>query len=563
MGGTAIYLSIAIPLLWISDFSQIFRQIGHPSDIFRLPSIGGVVFIGVTLNFFLGLLDDFIHIKPHTKLLGQILIASLVTFLGFRLRWSSSLTADTVLTIFWIIGITNAFNLIDNMDGLCAGVALIATGYLALLFLGKSPDAFSVAVIMAGALGAFLVYNYHPASIFMGDSGSLPIGFSLALLGLLYAGDVSPSRLAAYVVPVMILMVPVFDTVMVTSIRLLSGRKASVGGKDHTSHRLVLMGLTEKGSVMFLYGIGAIAGISALFVSRSDAFTSPVVIIPMTLSILLMGVYLAQIRVYPEKEFSLLRGRSYTPILVELTYKRQLFLVMLDFCLIAFVYYLSYRIRFDSAAFSFYFKVFLRSLPAVIVCKLLSFFIMGVYRGIWGFMGINDVFVHLKASVLATLLAVVSVTVIFRFENFSKGVFLIDWFLTTGMLFATRGSCRFFADAMKRKALSGDTVLIYGAGRGGEILLREILNNAGLYVRPVGFIDDDSLKVGKKLQGYPVFGTFGDLDRVVDRQKVNGLLISFHQKDSARFDALKLFCKTRGLFLKKFSVQLDLVDLEE
>lgn len=280
----------------------------------------------------------------------------------------------------------------------------------------------------------------------------------------------------------------------------------------------------------------------------------------MLLSFLLMGIYLAQLRVYPEREFSLLRDRPYTPILIELTYKRQLMLVMLDFFLIAFVYYLSYRLRFESSAFPFYFKIFLRSLPAVIACKFIAFFIVGVYRGIWGFMSTDDVFVQLKASTIASLLSVVAVTFIYRFEHFSKGIFVIDWLLTTGYLLGTRGSFRMFLDAMKRKTLSGDTVLIYGAGRGGEILLREILNNKQLKLKPVGFIDDDPLKKGKKLQGYPILGAFPELGTFLSKHAIDGLLISFRHNDALMLESIKESCNKRKLFLKRFTICLDEVD---
>ena len=219
-----------------------------------------------------------------------------------------------------------------------------------------NPDASVVATLLFGSLAAFLIYNFNPASIFMGDSGSLVIGFTAAVLSLCVPEAGTKNRLASFAVPIMVMMVPIFDTSLVTLIRILSGRKASVGGKDHTSHRLVLMGFSEKRAVLFLYGIGIIAGVSAIFVSTQDTLTSPVVIIPIGVSFLLMGIYLAQLRVYPEKEFSLLRERPYTPILIELTYKRQLMLVMLDFFLIGFVYYLSYRLRFDTEYFPYYFK---------------------------------------------------------------------------------------------------------------------------------------------------------------------------------------------------------------
>ncbi|MBW2366652.1 MAG: glycosyl transferase [Deltaproteobacteria bacterium] len=556
LGGIAIYIAAAGPLFFIADFDTLLPHLLRMTEVDQPPSIAAALWIGMTLIFLLGLLDDFIHIKPHTKLVGQILVASLTTFLGFRLNWFSSLTLDTTLSIVWIVGITNAFNLIDNMDGLCTGIGLVAAAYLAYLFQGSAPDAGSAAMLLMGALGAFLLYNFSPASIFMGDSGSLMIGYTLSMLAMYYADTASAARVAAYAVPIMTLMVPILDISLVTMIRLLSGRKASVGGKDHTSHRLVIMGLTERGAVLFLYLIGAISGSAAVFVSKSDGLTSPAVIIPVGLAFILMGVYLAQLRIYPEKEFSLLRNRPYTPVLLEFTYKKQLLLVILDFGLVAFSYYLSYRLRFDQSIFTEYFKIFLRSLPAVIACKLLAFFIIGVYRGIWGHMSTNDVFVHLKAATLGTILSLAVLTYIYRLEGFSKGVFVIDWLLTTGLLLGTRGSFRIFLDTWKRKTLSGHDVLIYGAGKGGEILLRELLNNQSLGLKPVGFIDDDILKNGKKLLGYPILGSFQELETVVKKHRPTGLLISFNHANGRPFDTIADKCHENGLFVRKFAIHL-------
>lgn len=562
LGGIAIYIGVSISYLYMADFATILPHLGRNSNSFHLPSVAAVIWLGTTLLFILGLLDDFIHIKPHSKLIGQILVASLAAFLGFRLHWFTSLTIDTIVTMAWIIGITNAFNLLDNMDGLCAGIGMIAAFYLAFLFAGVSTETGRMALGLAAVLAAFLIYNFNPASIFMGDSGSLLIGFNLAMLSLFFADVGAANRLSTYVTPVMLLMVAIFDTTLVTLIRILSGRKASVGGKDHASHRLVLMGFSERGSVLFLYGIGAISGLSAVFVNRSDTLTSPVVIVPVILSLLLMGIYLAQIRVYPEKEFSLLRDRVYTPILMELTYKKQLLLVVLDFCLITFAYYLSYRLRFDVGQFGYYFKIFLRSFPAVIVCKFAAFFAIGVYRGIWRYMSTDDVFLYLKASFIGSALAIVAVTYIYRFKDFSKGIFFIDWLLVTGLLLVSRGSFRFFVEIIQRKTLKGESVLIYGAGRGGEILLREILNNKKHKIKPVGFIDDDNLKTGKKLMGYPVLGTCQDLDALIKQHRIDGILVSFHEISNSNYDSLKEFGRVNNIFLRRFSIQLEEIDTE-
>jgi len=561
LGGIAIYLGLASASFFTADFSTILTHFFRSDDAVRIPSPAAVVWIGITFLFMLGLLDDFIHIKPQTKLIGQIIIASFVAFLGLRLHWFTSLTLDTMVTIGWIVGITNAFNLLDNMDGLCAGIGFIAAVFLAVLFWSTLPQVALLAKVLAGALGAFLIYNFNPASIFMGDCGSLPIGFCLSILSLYFSETQPATGLANFAVPVMLLMVPIFDTTLVTLIRLLSGRKASIGGRDHTSHRLVLMGFSEKRAVLSLFGIGIVAGLAAVFVSRSDTLTSPVVIIPVGVAIVLMGIYLAQLRVYPEKEFSRLRDQPYTPVLVELTYKRQILQVILDLGLIAFAYYLSYRLRFTGDDFSYYFKVFLNSLPAVIACKLVAFFTVGIYRGLWGSMGSSDIFVFVKASTLASILSVAVVTFIYRFTDFSKGIFIIDWLLTNAFLLGTRGSFRFFIDTVKRKSLTGDKALIYGAGCGGELLLREILNNAKLNIEPIGFIDDDLLKTGKRLQGFPILGAFKDLEKLVKKYHIGSLLISFTHNDLEQLNSLKRICRENNLILKRFTISVTDIDL--
>jgi UDP-GlcNAc:undecaprenyl-phosphate GlcNAc-1-phosphate transferase len=208
--------------------------------------------------------------------------------------------------------------------------------------------------------------------------------------------------------------------------------------------------------------------------------------------------------------------------------------------------------------------MFLKSMPMVIGCKLLIFYIMGVYRGLWSYISTSDVFLIIRASLIASLAAVAVITYIYRFQSFSKGVFIIDWFLATGFVLAVRGSFRLFQETHKRQTLTGDKVVIYGAGRAGELLLREITNNQSLNVRPVGFVDDDQLKKGKKIQGYPILGSFESLAEIHQKHQLDGLLISFNdqggQNTLSGMNARE-FCKTHGLFLKRF--QVCLIDEEQ
>ena len=205
---------------------------------------GWVVVGASTFLFLVGLVDDLAHAKPYQKLVGQVMGAAFVIYYGLSLPWTRYPSLNMVIAIFWLIGITNAINLLDNMDGLAAGIAAIASSFLAfaLIVAGQPTEAILVGVFAAALVG-FLVYNSNPASIFMGDSGSMFIGFFLASSALIHAsGGRSRSFLPVLAVPILILLIPIFDTTFVTILRKISGRAASQGGRDHTSHRLVASG---------------------------------------------------------------------------------------------------------------------------------------------------------------------------------------------------------------------------------------------------------------------------------------------------------------------------------
>src|SRR6201988_4254350 len=232
LGGIAIWLSVVVTTLVFSP------EITY----------GKLILLTSTFLFMVGLIDDVIHTKPYQKLIGQILGSAFVVYYGLTLPWTGSVIINMALAIFWLIGITNAINLLDNMDGLASGIAIIAAGFLSLSFVNSGQYAEAlVLLIFAGALLGFLVYNSHPASIFMGDSGSMFVGFFLASSALMnVSGGRSRSFLPVLAVPILVLFIPIFDTTFVAVIRKLSGRAASQGGRDHTSHRLVALGMSVR-----------------------------------------------------------------------------------------------------------------------------------------------------------------------------------------------------------------------------------------------------------------------------------------------------------------------------
>lgn len=222
-----------------------------------VPSGHGLIALCAAGVAVLGFLDDRLEFPPLAKLLGQTAAAVLLVAYGMMLPLSPWAAVNAVLTVIWIIGITNAFNLVDNMDGLCGGVAaIVATSCASVAFLKGDGDRALLLVTLAGASVGFLVYNHKPARIFMGDCGSMFLGFSLAALAVVPTRPDAPLLDSVYALPAF--LYPAFDTVLVSVLRRRAGRPVSVGGRDHSSHRLVAAGMSERNAVWFLWAVAAV-----------------------------------------------------------------------------------------------------------------------------------------------------------------------------------------------------------------------------------------------------------------------------------------------------------------
>ena len=522
--------------------------------------IGWRIIIASTFLFFVGLVDDLIHTKPYQKLIGQIMGAAFIIYYGLSLPWTNSSPLNMALTIFWLIGITNALNLLDNMDGLAAGISVIASCFLGLSFLhtGQQTEALMV-LTFAGALLGFLIYNSNPASIFMGDCGSLFVGFFLASTALVnVSGGRSRSFLPVLAVPILVLFIPIFDTTFVTVLRKISGRAASQGGRDHTSHRLVALGMSERHAVWMLYGFAALSGLLALLVQRMKLDVSLAAIAGFTILLTLLGVYLAGVKVYDQTEEMSLRDKSPFSFLIDFSYKRRIFEVLLDVVLIILCYWSAYAIKFGALSESAAWKLFLRTLPVLIFVKMATFLVMGVYRGLWRYTSIDDLIVFVKAVVLSSIASVLVVLFAFRFEGFSRTVFLLDGLLMFMFLAGSRLAFRLFRQLLPApNGRDGTRVLIYGAGDGGELLLRELLNNRELKYSPVGFLDDDPAKSGKVIHGLKVLAANGDLTAVCKQYEVDELLISSSKMSEERVKDIVLRCNEQEITVRRMRITID------
>jgi UDP-GlcNAc:undecaprenyl-phosphate/decaprenyl-phosphate GlcNAc-1-phosphate transferase len=505
-----------------------------------------------------GFVDDLLSLKPSTKLIAQVLLASALLFFGYRLEWTDSLLGDTMLTLFWIVGVTNAFNLLDNMDGLCAGTAIVA-GAFAIFGLAGDPAASSKVFYIAALLGAtcgFLVYNFHPASIFMGDTGSLFLGLNLATITLMSGahGGARSGALSATMVPVLLLLVPILDTTLVTFVRVLSGRHPSQGGRDHTSHRLVALGLSQRTAVAILWLLAAAGGGLAIAFQRFDASWVAIATTSLLLSSIIFGIYLARIRVYDDADFKRLHEGNFTPLVVDFMYKRRVGEVLLDVCLSVLAFYTAYRLRFEGPALAENYQYFLQALPVVVACQLMALFIVGGYRGMWHYFGMMDAVQFAKAVVLGMLMTQAALLYLYRFENQSRSVFVIYAVLMLGALCASRASFRLLSEFAQRRRVGGARCIVYGVGGASLATIREAFGEFPL--RIVGFIEDDPMQRRLRVAGYSVLGGFEKLIRMVENYEVDSVVLNTRMIDVERLKALEVACQQHDIDLLRLTVNV-------
>jgi UDP-GlcNAc:undecaprenyl-phosphate GlcNAc-1-phosphate transferase len=504
--------------------------------------------------------DDIVVLRPATKLVAQIVLASAFLYAGYRLDWLESLTADAMLTLIWIVGVTNAFNLLDNMDGLAAGIGIIVALTLLAGFVGDNESRSHAAylAVLIGALGGFLIYNFNPASIFMGDSGSLFVGLTLAALTLQpAAGHTSdPGVLAVIGAPLMVLLVPIFDTILVTVARLLSGRNPGHGGRDHSSHRLVAIGLSERRAVSVLWTLAAVGALLAFAFRIVPPDVAATMAVAFLIGMVIFAVYLARVKVYDEPDEQLLASGRVTPVVVGFMHKRRAAEVLLDFCLVPLSYYAAYRLRFEGAEFVAFFPSFLSSLPIVVALQIAALFVVGGYRGVWRYFGLMDGVVFTKGVLLGTAGIVVAIVYLFRFEHYSRGVFVIYATLLLLALISSRASFRLISEFVQRRQ-SGRRVVVYGAGDGGSIVCRELMTSKTEQYAMVGFVDDDPAKYRTRVHGFTVIGGLDALTGLVAAGKVDDVVISIREIEPARVRHLEDLCAQHGVTLRRIRFTLE------
>jgi len=519
--------------------------------------LGGILG-GCAILFTAGLVDDVFDLSPLTKIGAQVAAAAVVLACGIRVEIVSNEIAATVLGLVWLVGMTNAFNLLDNMDGLAATLAAIACAFFAVDAYTVHPSHLVALLSLAicFACVGFLPYNLRlsrPASVFMGDSGAQVLGFALAALGLASSWTVAGSTVATLLLPVLVLAVPILDTTLVTVVRLLEGRPVTRGGRDHTSHRLVYQGLSDKRAVVLLGVVSAALGLTSLGYKVLDDTRVTLAGVLITFAFLLQfGSYLADINRAPVESDTTSFLRSL------FVHRRRLVEVVVDFALIAASFTVAYIIRIEGKGSIWDRHLYNVALPAVLVARYVFFVGFGLYRGVWRYAGARDAASIFAAVVLSECAAFAFLAATVDWREFPQGVFVIDALICMLLIGASRFWERGVAHALGSLVGRGaqDRTLIVGAGRSGRSLLRELRETPG--VRVVGFVDDDPTFHRRRIQGVPVVSGLDDIGWTLGRLSPDTVLVTIPEAERERLDGVVEACKRADIQCRFVRRHIDL-----
>ncbi|MBF0289938.1 MAG: hypothetical protein HQM14_19150 [SAR324 cluster bacterium] len=546
MGGIAIYsaATLSLGVLWNQGISW-------------------VIWFGATLMFLTGLVDDLKNIKPATKFMAQVVAASLLILEGYQFASNWPVWLSLPLTFLWIIGITNALNLLDNMDGLAGGIAAIAAGVLAAFFMLSGDVVGAIMPLaVAGAASGFLIFNFKPARIFMGDCGSLFLGYTIAALALTAQSKASSASVFfVLLIPIAVMAVPIFDTTLVTIVRIFSGRSISQGGRDHSSHRLVFLGFSESKAVITLYGVSLLFGLLALLLYFTSVGFFVATLVFGSVGLAILGIYLGSINVYDSDAVTIeleKKENSKNRVLLHslfFLHKKLLAGIVADILLIIASFTFAYYLRFEGKISYEQAQWLSMALPLIVILKLPVFHYFGLYHSIWRHAGTSEVIKISIASSVASILSFFVIWAVYGESHLSWAVFVIDWFLTAnsvgGARLAFRGLPQYFASQRR----IGRRVLLYGAGDGGELSLREIRQNAVLALNPIGFIDDDPLKQRSSVQGIGVLGGFNEVVALFQQYKIDEILITSPSMSEERKKTIRSHCQQHGIICREFQLQ--------
>ena len=528
LGGLAIAAGAAVG----------FVSAGHLAPPLAGLAIGGAACVG------LGLFDDLRPFSPQTKLTAQLVIATVAVSFGLRLPVTSIVWLDTLLAILWLVALSTALNLLDNMDGLAAGVSGISALAMGALFAASGRmDAALLAVGLSGACAGFLLHNSAPASIFMGDAGSLFLGFTVGGLALAAGAAERPGTAAALILPALIVLLPIVDTAFVAVHRFVARRPISQGGIDHMSHRLVAAGFTDRQAVAALYVVSGLGALAAVATARIGLADTGIALVLLAIGLLLLGVFLGRVGGYVAPEAAYAAPRR---LPAASAYGRQAAAFAVDLVLVVVAYYAAYRLRFEQT-YAVEQPLFVASLPYVVAAKMVAFAVLRTYQGLWRHTSLASIVRLAQAVVLGGVLSVLAVAAIFKFHGYSRALFVVDAILLFLFRGGSRGAARLMAEGLRPRTTGRKPIVIYGAGEAGLMVLREIRSNGSLGREAVAFLDDDPALARTDVHGLRVAGGSDRLEEVLRSTPVAEVVVSSTRIAPERLAQIRDVCDAHGV----------------
>ncbi len=496
-GGIAIWLVVCLCVL-------VMSVTGH--------AISGVVLplLGATVLFVAGVWDDVRLVAPGTKLLIQFgaaaaMVIGGVTFpLGPGLEWVA-----VPVTMLWFVGVCNAFNLVDNMDGMLPGVAAVAAVFVGLFaYTTGRPETAMVSWIVAGAVVGFLPANFPPARIFMGDSGSMFLGFLLAglAIGESWAGL---TQLAFTILaPTLLLAVPIFNTTFVTVTRKLSGVPLSRGKADHINYRLLAHGMSRSRALLAVYVLSAVSGTIGVLVVTSTPMAYAVGASLFLTLLMYLGVFLYEGRVGDfERKFQVAKEK---PGWEESPWYRWVIRVVAvvgDVVLVFASMYLAFFLRFDAAIPPDQLQNLALVLPYILVFRVGLALSFGIYETQWR-LGLAPDAVRLVASVVLGTLLFAALLFVLRLPSFPRTVVVLEGLLSLLFFGLTRLGVRALGEVTSREwgTREGRRTIIAGSADGVLTVFRHLRHRSGPGYQVIGFADDDPVAHRSLVGGVRVLG---------------------------------------------------------
>jgi UDP-GlcNAc:undecaprenyl-phosphate GlcNAc-1-phosphate transferase len=588
LGGLAVFSSFAVSLTLLfflfPDLSPTI--ISDVEDAFVNTIQAVLVVVAFLMVFAVGMRDDIKTLEPGPKFAVQFAAATLIYFAGFSITFVTNPAGPGVLnlqilsypvTVLWIVGITNAFNLIDGLDGLASGVAAIALiTIVSISLVHQQLGIAMIALILAGSIVGFLWFNFRPATIFLGDSGSLFIGFFLALLSI--QSFTKASTTFAALIPIFALGLPILDTTLSMLRRLFSwflpereqasrdvtfrkvARSIFSPDKSHIHHQLINRGLSHKNTVLVLYMVSALFCMGAFMVSVTEQVDQTMLIILFSLVAVKVGINRLSY-----EEINLLQNGIFFTLYNYFIINKRYFRKVLDalFVVVAYLgsYYLIYPDDFVALATKQPLQATLVVLT-VLGVQAGTFRLAGLYRKTIRRLGIADVVKILQLVTLAVFLTAIVQRIFFSgLLNTTLLLFVIDFYLLITCVLGLRISFHALRHLFYKSRRNQQRILVYGAGEQGVLALRQLMTLDPQQYTPVGFIDEDPELEGKLVHGYPVYGGHWKLERLIKSQNIDKLLISDYNMHPKIIRKIHSLARQHGLDVHLLKVQMTDVNL--